>query len=54
MCDFCHLAEGKACYWACSLMQRQSFAVTISGDVTFGQNHTTICEACREIRTVNI
>ena len=48
MCDLCHLAEGEACDWATSLMQSQSFTVTISGDVTFGQNHTAICEACQE------
>lgn len=47
MCDLCHLAEGKACDWAGSLMQSQSFTVTISGDVTFGQNHTAIREACQ-------
>lgn len=47
MCDLCHLAEGEACDWAGSLMQSQSFTVTISGDVTFGQNHTAIREACQ-------
>lgn len=48
ICDFCHLAESEACDWAGSLVQSQSFTVTISGDVTFGQNYTAICEACQE------
>ena len=48
MCDLCHLAECEASDRAGSLVQGQSFTVTISGDVTFGQNHTAICEACQE------
>lgn len=48
MCDLCHLAEGEACDRAASLVQSQGFTMTISGDVTFGQNHTAICEACQE------
>lgn len=48
MCDLCHLAEGEACDRDGALVQSQSFTVTISGDVTFGQNHTAICEACQE------
>lgn len=46
MCDLSYLAEGEAGDGAISLMQSHSFTVTISGDVTFGQNHTAICEAC--------
>lgn len=46
MCDLSYLAEGEAGDGARSLMQRHSFTVAISGDVTFGQNHTAICEAC--------
>lgn len=45
MRDLCHLAEGEACDWGASLMQSQSFTVSVSGDVTFGQNYTAICEA---------
>lgn len=48
ICDFCHLAEGKASDWARSFMQSQSFTVTVSGDVTFGQNHAAVCETCQE------
>lgn len=48
MCDLCHLAEGEARDWTSSLMQSQSFTVTVSGDITLGQNHTAICEACQE------
>lgn len=48
MCDLCHLTESEACDWTGSLMQSQSFTVSVSGDVTFGQNHTAICEACQE------
>lgn len=48
MCDLSYLAEGEAGDGATSLMQSHSFTVTISGDVTFGQNHTAICEACRQ------
>ncbi len=50
MCDLCHLAECEACDWAGALVQSQSFTVTISGDVTFGQYHTAICEACQETK----
>jgi len=35
MRDLCHLAEREARDWAGSLVQSQSFTVTISGDVTF-------------------
>lgn len=48
MCDLSYLAEGEAGDGARSLMQSHSFTVAISGDVTFGQNHTAICEACRQ------
>lgn len=48
MCDLCHLAESEARDRAGSLVQSQSFTVTISGDVTFSQNHAAVCEACRE------
>lgn len=47
MCDLCRLAESKACDGAGSLVQSQSFAVAISGNIAFGQNHTAICEACQ-------
>lgn len=47
MGNFSYLAEGEACDGAGSFMQSQSFTVPISGDVTFGQNHTAIREACR-------
>lgn len=52
MGNFCYLAEGEASDRASSLMQSQSFTVTISGDVTFGQNHTAICEACQETQNL--
>lgn len=42
-----YLAEGETSDGAISLVQGHSFTVTISGDVTFGQNHAAICEACR-------
>lgn len=42
-----YLAEGETSDGAISLVQSHSFTVTISGDVTFGQNHTAICEACQ-------
>lgn len=47
---FCHLPEGESSDWATPLMQSQSFTVAVSGDVTFGQNHTAVCEACRETK----
>lgn len=50
MCDFRNLTEGKARDWDGSLMQSQGFTVTISSYVTFGQNHTAICETCQETR----
>lgn len=43
-----YLAEGETSDGAISLVQSHSFTVTISGDVTFGQNHTAICEACQQ------
>lgn len=46
MRDLRHLSESEACDWARTLVQRQSFTVTIPGDVAFGQNHAAICEAC--------
>lgn len=52
MCDLRHLAEREACDWAGALVQSQSFTVTISGDVTFGQNHTAICEACQQTTSI--
>lgn len=42
-----YLAEGETSDGATSLVQSQSFTVTISGDVPFGQNHTAIREACQ-------
>lgn len=48
MRDLSYLAEGEAGDGAISLVQSHSFTVAISGDVTFGQNHTAICEACRQ------
>lgn len=48
MCDLSYLTEGEAGDGAISLMQSHSFTVTISGDVTFSQNHTAICEAYRQ------
>lgn len=42
-----HLAEGETSDGAISLVQGQRFTVTISGDVTFGQNHAAIREACQ-------
>lgn len=35
MGDLCHLAESEACDWTGSLVQSQSFTVTISSDVAF-------------------
>lgn len=52
MCGLCHLAEGEACDWAGSLVQSQCFTVTVSCDVTFGQNHTAIGEACQETSSI--
>lgn len=52
MRDLSYLAEGEASDGAISLMQSHSFTVTISGDVTFGQNHTAVCKACRQEKSL--
>lgn len=40
-----NLAESQAGDRNGPLVQGQGFTVTVSGDVTFGQNHAAICEA---------
>lgn len=46
VCDLCHLSESEAGDRAGALMECQSFTVTVPSDVTFGQHHTAVCEAC--------
>lgn len=51
MSDFAHLAERKSGNWAGALMQGQSFTVPVPGDVTLGQNHAAIGEACKNTQS---
>lgn len=44
MRNFSCLTESQTCDRTASFMQGEGFTVSVSGDVTFGQNYTAVCK----------